>query len=90
MEAETHGSIGADNTFIGLDRCAAAGEAAPITIQDICNVRGWSPISGKHSHEFLLPLPLPTGRSVLDIISDICTASLVGAFSERPYASNGV
>ena len=32
MEVETHGSLGANKTFIGLDRCAAAEEAAPITI----------------------------------------------------------
>ena len=90
MEAETHGRLGANKTFIGLDRCAVAEAAAPITIQDFCHVTGWPPISRKRSHEFLLPLPLQTGRSVLDIMSDIYTASLVGALSERRYASNGV
>ena len=90
MEAEAHDCLGAGKTFIGLDHCAAAEEAAPITFQDFWHVMRWSPISRKRSQEFLLPLPLQTGRSVLDIMSDICTASLVGACSERPYASNKV
>ena len=89
MEAETHGGLGADKTLIGLDRRVAAEAAAQITIQNFCHVTRWPPISRKRGHEFLLLLPLQTGRLVLNIMSDICTASPVGAFSERPYAVTG-
>ena len=75
---------------LALITVSAVEQAAPITIQGFCHVTGWPPISLKCSHEFVPLLPLSRRRSVLDIMSDICTTSLVGAFSERPCASNGV